>query len=318
MTTKSTHRLCLAISGIFLIGVFSAHAVLYTGPAGAFDSDTWNSDAHWDSGIGAVPLGVVNVEIEASRIAWAVDATPSYTGNLTLRAGSVLGLGVNTGNATVNALGTGTITMESGSLIIMCYGGHHTFNQSIHLTGDATIALSATAEGHNTIRTFAAGFTGAYALALAGLNGNVANLDTSNEFTSLTADEFGSDNWKLVAGAEGSLGVGNVTINNTINLVLNAANAMFSSAELYLNGPRSVKVVGENKLVLNNGHAHTVAGLYIDGNPLAAGTYDSSSGLLDLGGNNLISGNGSITVVPEPAAALLGSLGLLALFRRRR
>jgi hypothetical protein len=46
--------------------------------------------------------------------------------------------------------------------------------------------------------------------------------------------------------------------------------------------------------------------------------YDSSNGKIFFGGNNNTFDNLSVTVVPEPSAALLGGLGMLCLLRRRR
>ena len=127
----------------------------------------------------------------------------------------------------------------------------------------------------------------------------------------------GANNWKVVANASSSLGMGDVIIGSNVNLAINHANAMFEGAELFLNGGRSTKVNGENKLIIGTDINFTVAGLFIDGQRVSNGTYDASSGLLDSTGANLISGAGSITVIPEPSAALLGGLGALLLLRRR-
>jgi len=296
----------------------NAATTLYTGPAGSFSTDTWNNAANWDSGSGTVPTAIVDVEIQSGRTPWAVNATPSYTGSLTLRSNATLGLGPTAGNNPTRALGTGTITMESGSSIIVRTGGTVTFSQQFNLTGAATIQLSSSTSGHNTTRTFSQSINGSHQLTLAGQNGNIANLNASNGFSGFVASDNGSDNWKVVANVSSALGVGDVTIGNAANLVINHANAMFAGAELFLNGPRSAKIAGENKLVIATGVNFTVAGLYINGTPVTAGTYSASSGLLDSGGNNLISGLGSITIVPEPSAALLGGIGALLLLRRRR
>jgi hypothetical protein len=298
--------------------VANAATTFYTGPAGGFSADTWNNNANWDSGTGTVPAGIIDVEIESGRSPWAVNSTPSYTGSLTLRSNATLGLGPTAGNNPTNALGTGTITMESGSQIIVRTGATVTFSQAFTLTGAATIQLSSSTAGHNSMRTFSQTINGAHQLTLAGQNGNIANLNASNGFSGFVASDNGSDNWKVVANVSSALGVGDVTIGNAANLVINHANAMFAGADLFLNGPRSTKVSGENKLVIATGVNFTVAGLHINGTPVAAGTYNSTSGLLDSGGNNLISGLGSVTVIPEPSTALLSAFGILALLRRRR
>lgn len=46
--------------------------------------------------------------------------------------------------------------------------------------------------------------------------------------------------------------------------------------------------------------------------------YNETNGKIFFGGNNSTFDNLSVTVIPEPSAALLGALGMLALLRRRR
>jgi len=62
----------------------------------------------------------------------------------------------------------------------------------------------------------------------------------------------------------------------------------------------------------------TFGSFTFNGNPLSAGTYDAAE-LNSLFGNGaqFIDGGGSLTVVPEPGATVLGGLGMLALLRRR-
>jgi beta-glucanase (GH16 family) len=281
-----------------------AGTTLYTGANGTFSTDTWNNSANWNSGAGSVPENSVNVEIASGKSPWAVNMTPAYSGNLTLRSNSMLGLGATAANNTANALGIGAITMESGSRIIMRYGAAHTFNQNIVLTGSAAVQLSESTNGQNLARTFASPVTGAHDFTLLGQNGNIANLNAANGFTSLTAAVSGSNNWKVVANAAGSLGMGDVTINNAVNLVIGQADAINPSGALHLNGVRSTKIAGENKLVLNAGL--TVDEFWLDGIRKDAGTYNSSSGLVDSGGSPLISGTGTLTVTgvtgPGPVA----------------
>ncbi len=278
----------------------------YTGPNGAWNSDTWNNNANWDDGAGSVPTGDIDVEIASGKVAWAVTAstTPVYTGNLTLRTNSTLGAGPNTGTA--NAYGasvnTSSITLETGSKIIMRNGGAYTFNQAFVLAGPATLTLSESSNGQNSSRTFATGISGAHPLVMNGQNGNSANLNAANGFTSLTASVVGSNNWKVVANAAGSLGTGDVTINNAVNLIVNAADAMNANAALNLNGARSTKVAAETtKLILNANL--TVAELWIGGVQQTAGDYTAASGLLAENGDPLISGSGTLTVTGGTAVA---------------
>ena len=48
-----------------------------------------------------------------------------------------------------------------------------------------------------------------------------------------------------------------------------------------------------------------VFALYIDGTPVEDGVYDKDSGLVDIDGVNLISGNGKLTVKGAPSGTLI-------------
>lgn len=63
----------------------------YDGAAGAFNIDSWNLAARWNSSLGPVPSGTDDVVIAASKVAWAANAKGSYSGNLTLKTNATLG-----------------------------------------------------------------------------------------------------------------------------------------------------------------------------------------------------------------------------------
>jgi len=290
--TDSSGEQFATVTTVWLFETFT-----YTGVEGSWKLDTWNDAINWNDGNSAPPYDQIDVEIAAGKIPWVINATPAYTGNLILRSNAVLGIGPNSANTTTNALGTGTITMESGSNIIIRLDAVYTFNQAFILGGPATLRLSESSNGGGQTRTFAGGFTGDHALTLEGQNGNSANLDTANSFTSLTASVVGSDNWRVLANAAGSLGTGDVTINNTVNLIVNAADAMNSNGMLNLNGARGILRYASDttKLILNADL--TVAELWIGGLPQPAGEFTATSGLLDENGEALISGPGTLTVL---------------------
>lgn len=68
---------------------------------------------------------------------------------------------------------------------------------------------------------------------------------------------------------------------------------------------------------LNLTHDISIGSFSYGGNSLAAGEYTVDD-LNAFGTGSQFLGSGTLTVIPEPAAALLGSLGLLGLLRRRR
>lgn len=70
--------------------------------------------------------------------------------------------------------------------------------------------------------------------------------------------------------------------------------------------------------ILNFDAAVTVSSFIFGATSLAEGTYDETQLDAYFGTTDRFTGAGSLTVVPEPGAALLGGLGMLALLQRRR
>lgn len=262
---------------------------IYTGPNGAWNNDTWNNNANWDGGAGSVPSGTVNVVIEAGRVAWAVNVTPAYTGSLTLQANAVLGLGPTAANNPTNALGTGPVTMESGSRIAMRVSGAQTFDQPFVLNGNATIALSESTNGNNTTRTFTGTISGSGLATFEMRRGNILNLNASNSWSGgfvATQTDFGNvNNFAFVRpGVNGAFGTGDVTINDgiTLDIVAGLGNTIDNSATLTLNGRGRHDAP---KLRLNSNE--TIGGLevsYTSNPPGGSGTLIGGSGVLTVNG----------------------------------
>jgi len=269
---------------VLALGVPAAQAaaITYTGTNGATNNDTWNIAGNWDIGI---PSGATDVVIDTGNFAVARSAaTPAYTGSLTLNDNATLKFWTNA--ADTNALGTGTITMNDGSWIIMRYG-NYTYTQPITLLGDATIATGESTTGHHTTKNFNNAISGNYGFTIQGVNNNTINLKAVNTFSSFTADNAKGGNFRVYGKTAGSLGTGDVTINASSTLIIDAADAMADSGTLTLNGGRDTKLNASfSKLHMN--FNDTVSELWIDGAQAFAGTYDNTAAWL--------SGSGTLTV----------------------
>ncbi len=306
-------------------------AQIYDGANGAFNADSWNISARWNSGAGPVPSGTDDVEIASGRIPWAVNSTGSYSGDLTLKTNSILGIGPTVGNNTVNALGTSvntrTITMESGSRVTMRYGGAYTFNQLINLTGPATLRMAESTSGHHQTRTFSSAISGAE-LTIIGGNNNLVNLNAGNTFSGLILNA--DDRYRVSANAPGALGLGDVTINKRSSdtrsavLIVNASDVFDEFATLYINdGANGWNDGGSLSFPLVMNFDATIGDLWVNGSNLGAGVYDNSESWLNGNGVLTVTGITSAPVIPEPSAfALLGLAGLflagVAVRRSRR
>lgn len=265
----------------------------YTGPDNN-RGDTWSSTSNWDNGI---PDGVLDVVIPAGKspMAWG-NATPTFTGNLTLQNNAAVVIGWTTSLlGSYNAMGIPgrtKITMNAGSTIMTRMGGTPSFPE-IKLLGNAVIILGTSTQGGAT-GNFNYPITGSYQMQFQGNNqGNcIANLNTSNSFNSVLAS--GSDPGVTIrANATGSLGDGNVTIaQRTGNaacygaLEINAINAMADTATLSFTGTTPILRMNAND---------TIAAFIINGVSQPVGTYGSTSSSAT---NKLswITGTGILTV----------------------
>ena len=289
-----------AVAVASLVLTATAAGTVITGTAGGPNGshDTWNNAANWDAGI---PSGAVNAVVGTGVTAQAWNAaTPAYTGSLTLSDGSTLQLGWANPQypEDLNALGGSGITMNDGSELRLRLAFAVAFPE-IAMAGDAGIHVSPSTSAHHQTRNFDGAVTGPGGLTLIGNNNNTINLNVANSFSGgLIADA--DDGWQLYAKTAGSLGTGDVTINaraagdQGASLFIDFADAIADTATLNLNGPRSNRVA--TKLILNADE--TVADFWLDGVQMAPGDYTSSSGLVDILGNPLISGSGTLTVTP--------------------
>ena len=140
--------------------------------------------------------------------------------------------------------------------------------------------------------------------------GNLTLTNAANTYTGNTLVNDGG----LATDATGKLGLGNVTLANSGILTLGNSNSIADTATLFF---------GANTFItLSDGINETVFGVVQteDSQSIGAGTYTAAQlnaffGVVDVFNEE---NTGTLTVVPEPSAALLGGLGVLGLLRRRR
>jgi|GEM_PF-2974460 len=113
--------------------------------------------------------------------------------------------------------------------------------------------------------------------------------------------------------SSGNFGTGNITVQDFASAILTLGNGnSIADTALMLFGDAST-------INLNNATTETLAGITQtdDSQSIGAGTYDALA-LNTFFGVTTFQGAGTLTVVPEPSAILLGGLGALGLLRRRR
>jgi len=308
MSTNMSKKLGFMAAAILIAGVVGAAdaATIFNGANSNGTANGWNDALNWTAGI---PTGTMDVTIESGKDARANAAVGAYTGSLTLESNARLQLDAT--SATLNALGTGTITMNTGSIIATGSVGSVNYG-AIVLNGDATIQGGYSTQGHHTQRNLTAAISGPGSLTFIGTNNNTVNIGASNTFDGFETEAhtgFGAGKYQIQANVAGSLGVGDVTIGNLASLEINHIDALSASAVLALNDGNGKL---STKLVLDYDGTKVVSGFFIDGVDQGVGVFDSTSHA------GAISGSGKIEVVPEPASLALLAMGGLLIAGRRR
>jgi hypothetical protein len=195
----------------------AASITTYTGTSGSGGTDKWNVTGNWNNG---VPSGgstaIIPDKASAFSVAATSSTTPTCNGNLTIGNNVTLQVGFVNGSqfaACTNVLGTpGSTTIFMGAnSIINCRNPRGLANWTVPaliLYGNATVRNKESTEVA-TNPSFNYPITGSCSLTLDGTGTSTLNA-ASNSFSALTAVIGGT----VVASQPGSLGTGNVTIND--------------------------------------------------------------------------------------------------------
>lgn len=246
-------------------------------------SMTVSNSISYTYGAKKIDTGANNVTLSGvQNLSTAISKEGS--GKLTLTA-------ANTGTATTTING-GTLALSgAGSLAsnLIIVGANTTFDVSA-VTGGYTLASGQTISGTGTMvgnMTVGAGGTLSPGNSPGDLNfaDDLALLGTVNlEITAITLGSFD-------------------------RLVGDGANTLTLGGLLNLNNTGYTPVLGNQITVFSGWNSITGSFSSITGTDLGGGlSWDTST----------LATNGMLTVVPEPGAALLGGIGTLILFRRRR
>ncbi len=280
---------------------------------------------------------------------WILSGANTYSGGTTIRNGTLsvssLGTTGNPGNlGTAGTINIGNVG-QSGTLAYT--GAGETTDRVVNLNGATGGATIDTTSGTGPL-IFTSNFTatgaGSKTLTLKGGNGDIIQgAIVDNSLTNLTSlNKTGSGTWNLagantysggttvtngtlrLSGANATLGLGNVFVLSTagnLNITSGVLNAISDTATLSLAGGGVAGVADAGFAKLGNGVDEVVAALILGGMNEAPGTYGATgSGAANIM-DEYFSGNGIITVVPEPSVyglILAGSGLLLGAQRLRR
>ena len=272
--TDTAGQSAISIGTVTIFTVYN-----YIGPDAYGSTERWNVAGNWSAA--AVPSGLVDVVIPASRSTACTATTPAFTGNLSMGANAQIQCGWGIGSSSVYyAMGTPgstVITMQEGSSFSFRSGGTP-YIPAISLAGNASFTLgSSTASG--AAAHFNYPITGNYRL---GFNGNghgscLANLNAPNTFNELytSGGPYVDGGVTLLGNAPGAFGTGNVTLTaltgggNSGIVVINAENVMADSTILSMDGNTATKIT----MNAND----TISKLVINGAQMPAGTYGGSA-----------------------------------------
>jgi autotransporter-associated beta strand protein len=226
-------------------------------------------------------------------------------------ANSVTASGVISGGNSLTKIGSGTLTLTNANT----YAGATTINGgTLALSGSGSLASNTIIVGANTTFDVSA-VTGGYTLGsgktISSTGTIVGNITIGSGATLAPGNSPGDLSFADNLGLLGTLNleITGITLGAFDRLLGDGANTLTLGGLLNLNNTGYTAVLGNQVTVFSGWNS-------------IAGSFSSVTGT-DLGGGlswdtSMLASTGVLTVIPEPGAALLGSLGMPALLRRRR
>ena len=278
------------------------------------NADNWSDNAAPSAGNDYVVDGVLFRSPDASSNAFAGDA-------LTVQNGAVFNLYRTNGGGYFNVTHSfTTLNLDNAELRPQSSVGSigHTVTGNLVFTGANTLNLNENSA--YTMRLILGTDGGGHTLTGSGTLNITRDATGSTRSVDVFADASGYSGDVSFAGLSGDvfelrlyhaagLGTGDLAAGSFTSLQLLAASGVNIADS-------SVSLQSSSALNLGAG-ASTVGALTIAGNSVAADTYTAAE-LTALGLGGTFSGDGTLTVIPEPGSLALITLGGLLIARRRR
>lgn len=282
---------------------------------GGGSNQLWDTPENWSDN--AAPSAANDYVVDNATVRSPDASSTSFAGNsLTIQNGAVLNLyRTNTGSYFNNNHAIPGLSVSNAEIRPESSNGSiaHTLTNALALSGANTVNM--TQRSNYTMHLFLGGaITGSGSLNVTRSNTGserkfVFSGDASGYSGDITVDGHTASSKTLIfdIANAGGWGTGNLTLGNFG--VLNFTTA-FDSGSSFL--------AMSDSSSLNLGAGASIAGLSIDGNAVPLGTY-SADELTALGFGGNFSGDGSLSVIPEPSSSLLLVLSSsLLLIRKRR
>lgn len=199
--------------------------------------------------------------------------------------------------------------MNNGSTInLNLYQEFPTIANTISLSGSTNIGLGFQNPDDRKTRTFTGAITGSGSLSLTSTKRVTAIFsNTGNNFAGGITSAGSGGGILIVGAATGSLGARDIAAGAFTSVQLGATDAVSAASSLHFDNAKSTAGAAATKLILDTGTTNTVSALFLNGTPVNAGTYTTSSNL-SYDGGLLISGGGTLIVLGTSVAPQITSI----------